>query len=104
MEGRNIKTVLNITMDENYNVTIDCPNYKVLRAALSAQLGFDFFKNNKKELFNSLSYILMNVVSMDKSGLLENKFIEVFKKNVPKLRKKNERVAEEINQLANKMN
>ena len=46
MEGRNIKTVLNITMDENYNVTIDCPNYELLRAALSAQLGFDFFKNN----------------------------------------------------------
>ena len=104
MEGRNIKTLLNITMDENYNVDIDCPDYKSLRTILSIKLGFDYFQNNKKKLFHSLFFVLMNVVSMDKSGLLEKRFIEVFKKDVPEFRKENERIAKEVNQLANKMN
>lgn len=33
---------------------------------------------------------------MDKSGLLEKRFIEVFKKDVPEFRKENERIVEEI--------
>ena len=33
---------------------------------------------------------------MDKSGLLEKRFIEVFKKDVPEFRKENERIFEEV--------
>ena len=96
MEGKNVKTLLNITIDENHNVNIDCPDYTLLSTALSIKLGFDYFLNNKKKLFHSLCFVLMNVVSMDKSGLLEKRFIEVFKKDVPELRKENERIFEEI--------
>ena len=96
MESKNVKTLLNITIDENHKVNIDCPDYTLLSTALSIHLGFDYFQNNKKELFHSLFFILMNVVSMDKSGLLEKRFIEVFKKDVPEFRKENERIVEEI--------
>ena len=95
MEGKNVKTLLNITIDENQKVNIDCPDYTLLSTALSIQLGFDYFQNDKKKLFHSLFFILMNVVSMDKSGLLEKRFIEVFKKDVPEFRKENERIFEE---------
>ena len=95
MEGKNVKTLLNITIDENHKVNIDCPDYTLLSTALSIQLGFDYFQNNKKELFHSLFFVLMNVVSMDESGLLEKRFIEVFKKDVTEFRKENERIFKE---------
>ena len=100
MGSKNVKTLLNITIDENHNVNIDCPDHTLLSSALSIQLGFDYFQNNKKELFHSLFFVLMNVVAMDKSGLLEKQFIEVFKKDVPQFRKENERIVEDFkNQL-----
>ena len=96
MESKNVKTLLNITIDENHNVNIDCPDHTLLSTALSIQLGFDYFQNNKKKLFYTLFFVLMNVVAMDKSGLLEKQFIEVFKKDVPEFRKENERIVEDF--------
>ena len=96
MESKNVKTLLNITIDENHNVNIDCPDHTLLSTALSIQLGFDYFQNNKKKLFHTLFFVLMNVVAMDKSGLLEKQFIEVFKKDVPEFRKENERIVEDF--------